>query len=75
MFKEILRENKIYEDAKERIMCRIEKNNIEINIARKFKTMTLQMFRNDENLIVFIVKRESRRKFETRHNIDIANQD
>lgn len=60
MFKEVLREDGVYNGSTDRILCRIGKNDVEVYHARKFKAAALQMYNRGENPISFHIEARQR---------------
>ena len=56
IFKEVLREDGIYNSSTDRILCYISKNDVEVNHARKFKAATLHIYNSGENPISFHIE-------------------
>ena len=56
MFKELLKEDNVYDAMRDRIMCRIGNRDIEINHSRKFKAAALSMYERGQDPIYFVVE-------------------
>ena len=56
IFKDMLKEDKVYDATRDRIMCRIGNKDIEINHSRKFKVAALSMYERGQDPISFIVE-------------------
>ena len=56
MFKDVLKEDKVYDATMDRIMCRIGNKDIEINHSRKFKAAALSMYERGQDPISFVVE-------------------
>ena len=56
MFKDVLKEDKVYDATMDRIMCRIGNKDIEINHSRKFKVAALSMYERGQDPISFVVE-------------------
>ena len=56
IFKEVLREDGIYNSSTNRILYYISKNDVEVNYARKFKAAALYIYNKGENPISFYIR-------------------